>query len=48
LEVGVKEEYSNLNIHYDPKINEHFSCTLQLISDDDSKSTFTVNSDSIE
>ena len=27
------EEYNNFNITYDPKINEKFKCTLQLLSE---------------
>ena len=42
LEIGLREEYNNFNITYDSKINEKFSCTLQLLSEkliNDSDST---------
>ena len=44
LEIGLKKEYEDLNISYDPSINEYFSCELLLLSDDDKDKTFTVNS----
>ena len=44
LEVGLKKEYSDLNLGYDPSINSIFSCKLQLISDDSLERTFSVKS----
>ena len=44
LEVGLNKEYENLNLSYDPLINDRFQCSLQLISDDDKNKTLTVNS----
>lgn len=44
LEVGLKQEYEDLNLNYDPLINTKFSCELMLVSDDDAKKSFTVNS----
>ena len=48
LEVGLKQEYTDINLAYNPKLNEYFTCELQLISDTDSKSTYSVVSDSSE
>ena len=42
LEVGLKQEYSNFNLMYDPSINSIFTCKLQLISDDSVDRPFTV------
>ena len=33
LEIGLKEEYTQQGFSYDPAINEHFSCNLQIQSD---------------
>lgn len=48
LEVGLKQEYNDINLAYNPKLNEYFTCELQLISDTDPKSTYSVVSDSSE
>ena len=37
-------KYQDLNISYSPDINDIFTCNLELISNDDSESTFTVTS----
>ena len=42
LEVGLKKEYSDLNLGYDPSINSIFSCNLQLLSDDSLERTFSA------
>ena len=44
LEIGLKKDYEELNISYDPMINNIYSAHLQLISDNDKDSTYTVNS----
>ena len=44
LEVGLSSEYEKVNMSYDPKINNLFSCKLKLISDDDPEKAFTVKS----
>lgn len=45
LEVGLKQEYEDLNISYDPELNSIFNCKLRLISNDEEDKTFTVNSE---
>lgn len=47
LEVGLLKDYEELNISYDPAINEHFSCDLQLINNDSSDTTFNILSDNV-
>ena len=42
LEVGLKKEYSDFNLGYDPIINSYFTCTLKLISDDSEDRLYTV------
>lgn len=42
LEIGLKKEYENLNISYNPEINNYFSCELYLLNDENQP--FTVNS----
>ena len=44
LEIGLKKEYEDLNLNYDPLINSKFNCELRLISDDELEKAFTVNS----
>lgn len=43
LEIGLKQEYQQFGLSYDPAINDLFSCTLQLVGDDSPDKTFTVN-----
>lgn len=35
LEIGLKEEYKNVNINYNVDINNYFSCNLQLVGSKD-------------
>lgn len=42
LEVGLKEEYNNIGLSYDPRINDYFTCDLQLLSD--TNEVFSVKS----
>ena len=44
LEIGLKEDYSKINILSDPELNKKFKCKLQLISDSDSNNTFEIES----
>lgn len=44
LEIGLKKDYEELNISYDPDINKYFSCKLQLLSDHSLEEQFTVRS----
>ena len=44
LEIGLKKEYEDLNLSYDPNINKYFTCDLRLMSDDQEDNTFTINS----
>lgn len=44
LEIGLKQEYQQYGLSYSPEINDFFSCTLQLVSDDAPDRTFTVRS----
>ena len=44
LEIGLKKDYEDLNLSYDPNINKYFTCDLRLMSDDQEDNTFTVNS----
>lgn len=48
LEVGLKKEYEDFNVSYSPFINNHFTCTLQLISDSDASRTYQVYSNSLD
>lgn len=45
LEIGLKSDYADLGLRYNPAINERFTCTLELKNDEGSKS-YSVNSDS--
>ena len=45
LEVGLKKEYSEVNVGYASDLNKYFSCELRLISNDDDTTTFTISSD---
>lgn len=47
LEIGLKKEYSDLNLSYSPNINKYFSCNLQLVSEDKKDKTYTVTSESV-
>lgn len=42
LEIGLKKDYENVGLSYDPKINQLYSCKLQLIGNDNNP--YTVNS----
>ena len=44
LEVGLREDYKNMNLRYDPDINSIFEYNLQLISDEDQNASFTIKS----
>ena len=44
LEIGLKQEYQQYGLSYLADINKLFSCKLQLISNEDVSSTFSVNS----
>lgn len=44
LEIGLKKEYEDINLNYDPEINSKFSCNLMLVSDDDKTKSFNVHS----
>ncbi len=52
LEIGLKEDYSKVNILSDSysndKLNEKFTCKLQLISDNDIENTFDIESSNSE
>lgn len=48
LEVGLKQDYNNVNLAYNPELNKYFTCELELISDNDEKSTYNVVSESSE
>ena len=43
LEIGLKQEYQQFGLSYDPALNDLFSCTLQLVGDDSPDKTFTIN-----
>ena len=45
LEIGLKQDYSELGLSYDPNINNKFSCVLTLNSDT-GDGTYSVGSDS--
>lgn len=45
LEIGLKSEYADVGLRYNPAINELFTCTLELKNNEGSKS-YSVNSDS--
>lgn len=45
LEIGLTKDYENLNMSYHPDINNYYQCKLLLISDNDERKTFKVNSD---
>ena len=52
LEIGLKEEYQDFNISYDPRINQYFSCELFLSGQNENildiySSDETINSDII-
>ena len=42
LEIGLHKDYDYYNLKYDPKINENFSCNIQLLENDSEKS-FNIN-----
>ena len=42
LEIGLKQEYQQYGLSYDSQINNLFSCSLHLISNDDPERSFTV------
>ena len=42
LEVGLKKEYSDFNLRYDPIINSYFTCELKLMSDDSEERVYSV------
>lgn len=48
LEVGLKQDYNDINLAYNPELNKYFNCKLQLISNDDENSTYNVVSESSE
>lgn len=48
LEVGLKQDYNNVNLAYNPELNKYFTCNLKLISDNDKDSTYNVVSESSE
>lgn len=48
LEVGLKQDYNNINLAYNPELNKYFTCELELISDDDANSAYNVVSGSSE
>ena len=45
LEIGLKKEYEDYNLSYDPRINQHFTCNLRVVGDDGDGNTFSVASD---
>ncbi len=42
LEIGLHKDYDYYNLKYDPKINDNFSCNIQLLENDSEKS-FNIN-----
>lgn len=44
IEVGLREHYKDMNLKYDPAINDLFEYKLQLIPDDESESLYTIKS----
>jgi hypothetical protein len=38
----LKEDYKQLNLYYDPALNDYFSCDLKVLGDDDK--SFTIDS----
>ena len=42
LEVGLKKEYSDFNLRYNPIINSYFTCELKLLSDDSEERTYSI------
>ena len=47
LEIGLKKEYEDFNISYDPEINKYFSTELELLSNED-QGTFDVDNSNIK
>ena len=45
LEVGLKADYQEINLSYDPKLNEFFTCTLKLVSNNSDTRTVTAEAD---
>ena len=48
LEIGLQREYQDFNISCLSDINKHFTCELQLLSEDDKNKSFSVKSSSEE
>ena len=44
LEVGLREVYKDMNIAYDPAINQYFKCELQLVGESNSTDLYTIHS----
>ena len=44
LEVGLREVYKDMNIVYDPAINQYFKCELQLVGESNSTDLYTIHS----
>jgi hypothetical protein len=44
IEVGLREHYKNMNLKYDPAINDLFEYKLNLIPDDESEFLYTIKS----
>lgn len=42
LEIGLKQEYQNVNISYSPDINQYYSCDIYLTSDTNKDKTFDI------
>ena len=42
IEIGLRKEYSDFGLTYNPEINKHFDCTLKLLSNDENKE-YTVS-----
>ena len=45
LEIGLKNDYSDIGLMYDRNINKYFGCTLELVNNDNN-GTWSVESDS--
>ena len=44
LEIGLQKEYQDIALSYSPEINDYFTCTLRLLSNDSENSTYSINS----
>lgn len=42
LEIGLKQDYQNLNMSYSPDINQYYKCNIYLTSESDKNKTFDV------